>query len=283
MGQLFSCCCPASQQQKSRSRARRSGSTKLKEDEIDEVALPAEGLPDEEDSRPPPPPYSFASDRRLTVHARRRAAVTSEKSEQMANTRWQSAFEAIRRSESKSDERLGEITSVLREHDLFAQWDEPLLRKVAQAMREKLVREGDAIITQGEAGDNFYVVVEGECGAYIADEDGEGEGACVQTYSHGASFGELALLYDTPRAATVKCTSRAALLYKLGRIAFRNLVSASLLDKKIGLERHLRQVPILRGLSPESISQLVHALETCEYEGGEYIIEQGAEAGISPG
>ena len=189
----------------------------------------------------------------------------------IASARWHSAFQALRKSEVKSAERLEEIKSFLRQHELFKEWENPLLEKIAQAMREQVVREGDTIITQGDEGDNFYLLVEGNCAAYVGE-------TCSQSYSTGDAFGELALLYDTPRAATVRCTSRAALLYSLGRINFRNLISSALLERKIGLERQLLQVPMLKGLSPESVSQLVAALETLDYAQGEYIVEMGTTA-----
>ena len=150
--------------------------------------------------------------------------MTSERSELLANVRWRSAFEAVRRSEVKSPERTAEIVGVLRKHSLFAEWDEAVLEQISHAMREQMVREGDAVVTQGEPGDNFYVVAEGSLAAYVGDTESPSF-VCTATYAAGDAFGELALLYDTTRAATVRCTSRSALLYSLGRIPFRNLVS----------------------------------------------------------
>ena len=131
-------------------------------------------------------------------------------------------------------------------------------------MREQMVREGEAVISQGEAGENFYIVAEGELCAHVRDSD-----APPCSYTKGDCFGELALLYDNPRAATVTCTSRSALLYTLGRIPFRNLVSSALLKRKVGLEALLVQVPMLGGLAPEAISQLAATLETLDFGHGE--------------
>ena len=59
---------------------------------------------------------------------------------------------------------------------------------------------GDVIIQQGDEGDNFYIIDQGSVDIYV-------NGARVVSLSEGASFGELALIYGTPRAATVMAGS----------------------------------------------------------------------------
>jgi len=56
---------------------------------------------------------------------------------------------------------------------------------------------GDTIIEQGDDGDNFYVIDSGEVDVYV-------NGNHMTTISDGGSFGELALIYGTPRAAPIK-------------------------------------------------------------------------------
>ena len=59
---------------------------------------------------------------------------------------------------------------------------------------------GDVIIQQGDEGDNFYIIDQGSVDIYV-------HGTKVVTLTEGASFGELALIYGTPRAATVEAVS----------------------------------------------------------------------------
>merc|ERR1719331_3512194 len=115
---------------------------------------------------------------------------------------------------------------VLKQHAIFGAMEPRLLNEIAVAMRLAAVKSGDSIIRQGEGGDAFYVVAEGSLSAYVADVK-KGTEEKVHDYSTGDSFGELALMYDCPRAASVRANTHAV-LYKLGRIAFRNLVSAAM-------------------------------------------------------
>ena len=63
-------------------------------------------------------------------------------------------------------------------------------------MRTVRVKLNEAVIKQGEAGEAFYAVSEGEL-SYVGEQSGElAPSGSVATYSQGGSFGELALLYD---------------------------------------------------------------------------------------
>ena len=64
---------------------------------------------------------------------------------------------------------------------------------------------GEVLFHQGDLGAEFFVVLSGRCGVLISDEGGNFSE--VLTYQTGDSFGELALMKNQPRAATILCRS----------------------------------------------------------------------------
>jgi cAMP-dependent protein kinase regulator len=95
---------------------------------------------------------------------------------------------------------------------------------VIDAMEEKKFSEGETVITQGEDGDVLYVVDEGELDCYKRfGRKGEAEEKHLKVYLPGEAFGELALLYNAPRAATIRC-KRDSTLFALDRLTFNNIV-----------------------------------------------------------
>jgi cAMP-dependent protein kinase regulator len=106
-------------------------------------------------------------------------------------------------------------------------------------MTEKRIpNSGITVIHQGDVGDYFYVVEEGKFEFYIRNTNTKNElGDKVGEVGPGGSFGELALMYNAPRAASVVSTS-PGVLWALDRISFRRILMDvfSLLlsfDKKI--------------------------------------------------
>ncbi|MGE5225839.1 MAG: MFS transporter [Planctomycetaceae bacterium] len=102
--------------------------------------------------------------------------------------------------------------ALLRQVPMFGHLAEPVLERLARNAGEAAFAAGTAIVSEGEPGDLFYVVAEGEVRVSVA-------GAEVARYGPGEYFGEIALLRDVPRQATVTATSDVRLL-SLGRAPF---------------------------------------------------------------
>ena len=83
---------------------------------------------------------------------------------------------------------------------------------------------GDVIVRQGAPADKFFIIVEGEV-EVIRDDDGAERQ--IATLKRGQFFGEMAILRDTPRMATVRALG-ATTLFAMPKEAFSGLVAGSM-------------------------------------------------------
>jgi cAMP-dependent protein kinase regulator len=84
------------------------------------------------------------------------------------------------------------------------------ISKLADACESELLDADTVIMQQGDEGDAFYILEEGSCVAFINGPSGE---QVVKTYEkQGEYFGELALINNAPRKASVKTTSDSSVL-----------------------------------------------------------------------
>jgi len=90
-----------------------------------------------------------------------------------------------------------------------------LQREVVRFLRggfhlpRRLVQAGTLIIREGDRGDSAYLIVSGTCRAF---RDRNGQKEILGTMSEGSVFGEMALLLDEPRAASVEAQTTVTLL-----------------------------------------------------------------------
>ena len=100
---------------------------------------------------------------------------------------------------------------------VFAHLRGPAATRLADRIEIVTAQPGDVVITEGESGDRYYLVVAGRLAVTIG---GEVVGELVA----GGSFGEIALLRDVPRMATVTCVT-AVELYAISRDDFLTAVT----------------------------------------------------------
>lgn len=100
-------------------------------------------------------------------------------------------------------------------------------KAITDAIVPMTKKKGDVIIKQGDEGDSFYVL---EAGALICQKKfnpTDAEDTFLKEYKPGESFGELALLYNAPRAATIICKSDSAELWSLDRGTFNAIIKTA--------------------------------------------------------
>lgn len=96
----------------------------------------------------------------------------------------------------------------------------------------------------------------------------------IHTYENAGSFGELALLYNMPRAATIKADSVGE-LWAMDRQTFRRILLKSAFKKRKMYEHLLDNVPMLKTLKNYERMNLADALVSRSYDKGDRIIRQG--------
>ena len=102
----------------------------------------------------------------------------------------------------KDDESRERIENAVAGNILFSHLDDSDRDTLVDAMAPKTFTPGSTIIKQGDDGDFFYIIDSGDCDVYVAK--GNKPAAHVSTIGRGGCFGELALMYNCPRAATIK-------------------------------------------------------------------------------
>lgn len=131
---------------------------------------------------------------------------------------------------------------------------------------------GEDIIVQGDIGDVFYLLEEGTVDVFVSK--GGQDPAKVHTYTRGDSFGELAILYNTPRAATCRAQTDCK-LWTLDRVSFKAIVVAAAMIKRETFQAFLEQVPLLQSLSPLEIMTLADSLAEEKYVDGDTVCREG--------
>ena len=153
---------------------------------------------------------------------------------------------------AKSDEQRQRLIGVVEKMLLFKSLDSDQMSQVLDAMFEKVVEPGENIITEGADGDYFYIIERGQydCLKLIDDEQKR-----VFQYDNKGSFGELALMYNAPRAATIISTTEGS-LWAMDRQTFRKIVVKATAKKRRMYEEFLRNVEVLSVLKEDEITKV---------------------------
>ena len=134
--------------------------------------------------------------------------------------------------------------------------------------------------SEGDKGDNFYVVERGTFVATKATGGGGGGGATptqpttVATYAHLGAFGELALLHGTPRAATVTAAT-AGTLWAVARPAFAATLHAASAARRAAVATALDGAALLAGLDPDARASVADCVTPVDVAEGEAVVSQG--------
>ena len=164
------------------------------------------------------------------------------------------------------------IRSALQNNALFSALGSSAIEDIVDAMESRSVKVGSTIIVQGQPGDNFYVIESGTFDIVV-------NGKKVADWGEGTknrAVGELALMYNSPRAATVTATTDAV-VWQIGRQTFRSVIAQSAYQTHQHMKEFLKR-GLLEDLSDSQLDKVADSASRISYKRGDQIIKKG-EAG----
>merc|ERR1712018_581939 len=192
---------------------------------------------------------------------RRRGAISAEPINE------EDAASYVKKVVPKDYKTMASLSKAIAKNVLFSHLDENERSDIFDAMFPSNAMPGEIIIQQGDEGDNFYIIDQGEVEIYVGGEK-------VLSIGEGGSFGELALIYGTPRAATVKAASDVK-LWGIDRDSYRRILMGSTIRKRKMYEEFLAKVSILENLDKWERLTVADALEAVSFEDGDVVVTQG--------
>ncbi|KAF4467308.1 cAMP-dependent kinase regulatory subunit [Fusarium albosuccineum] len=224
-------------------------------------------------SRSPPNPDSYPAQ----YNFGRRTSVSAESLKPSADSydNWSPPFH------EKTADQLDRLKRAIEGNFLFSHLEDEQSAQILGALVEKPIpAKGIKVISQGDAGDYFYVVEKGSFDVYVnpagtLQPGPDGMGNQVGNIQAGGSFGELALMYNAPRAATVISAESGCTVWALDRVTFRRILMESTFARRRMYESFLEEVPLLATLTPYERSKIADALETKKFVSGDIIINEG--------
>lgn len=224
---------------------------------------------DDEDDEPPP---DFMKEQ----SSRARTSVSAE-----AYGEWNLKKAFVPPVITKTEEMKERLKEVLMKSFLFASLDGNDLNIVIGAMKEVVAEPGDRVIYQGDQGDFLFVIDSGKLDCMRGDEVSRNgdkfectNEKVLKTCEVGDVFGELALLYNCPRAASVEAKEKSV-LWQLDRDTFGHIVKEAAQKKRTRYDTFLSHVPLLASMDAYERSQLADALKVESFRDGQTIVSQG--------
>jgi cAMP-dependent protein kinase regulator len=171
----------------------------------------------------------------------------------------------------KTPEQNERLSETLGKSFLFSELEKADMNLILQAMKEQNFEAGKKVINEGDDGDYLFVIEKGDLDCI---KNINGEDKVVKTCSSGDVFGELALLYNCPRAANVVAKG-TCVCWQLDRETFNHIVKDAAVKRRNKYDAFLKSVTLISSLEPYERSQIADALKAETVQKGHKVITQG--------
>lgn len=172
--------------------------------------------------------------------------------------------------------------SFLREIDLFENFDDEVLGRLAELAHEETWPAASDIVSEGGRADRLFIIRSGEVN--IVKEDPNGGRSRVSTLKPKEWFGDVGLRDRQPRNATARaCLSKPVQLLSFDEGVFEQLIQPYIEQDDDALELSRRQeelsrVPLFRALAPSDLKHVARALKTLKVKKGSVLFSQNEKA-----
>nr|XP_018897131.1 PREDICTED: cGMP-dependent protein kinase, isozyme 1-like [Bemisia tabaci]XP_018897132.1 PREDICTED: cGMP-dependent protein kinase, isozyme 1-like [Bemisia tabaci]XP_018897133.1 PREDICTED: cGMP-dependent protein kinase, isozyme 1-like [Bemisia tabaci] len=160
------------------------------------------------------------------------------------------------------------IKQAIMGNDFLKNLDPGQIREIVDSMYPQKYKRGNFVIRQGDTGAHLFVSAEGEF-EIIKDNK------ILGRMGHGIAFGELAILYNCTRTASIKVIDDAK-VWVLDRRVFQQIMMRTGLQRLEDSLQFLKSVPLLQSLSPNILAKIADVLQVEFFPAEHYIIREGA-------
>merc|ERR1719295_1980825 len=171
-------------------------------------------------------------------------------------------------SYKKSSAAMQLIRAAIMDNDFMKKLEEAQIKEIVDVMYPMEYAKGSTIIKEGDIGSIVYVMEEGKV-------EVSREGKFLSVMSAGKLFGELAILYNCQRTATIKAATDCK-LWAIERQCFQTIMMRSAMVRQSEYTTFLKSVPTFVNLPEETLIKIADVMEETSYQNGDYIIRQGA-------
>ena len=166
----------------------------------------------------------------------------------------------------KSVEQTARILAALAKKAPFDSLEATQQKLVANAMTLLDANAGAVLVKEGDEGQQCYLLEKGELRVRV-------QGTERDRIQPGEIFGELALLYDVPRTASIEAITDVS-LFVLDRPAFQRTLRTDAISRRREIWAFLRSCVTFKPLDDRTLSRVTDVVETCEYTEGTAVIKE---------
>ncbi|XP_020351600.2 cGMP-dependent protein kinase 1-like [Oncorhynchus kisutch] len=177
--------------------------------------------------------------------------------------------EIIKTKVKKTVSETSLIIKAIQRNDFLSRLDDEQITMMVELLVAIDFKPGNDVIKEGTEGDSMYIVAAGELLVSQAD-------CSLRTLTCGDVFGELAILYNCKRTATVKAKTVVRLWF-MERQMYRTIMTNKSKKKREQLMGFLKTSQTLKALNDSQLSKIIDSMEEVKYQNNDVIVREGAE------